>query len=174
MSIMARHAALKSRTYVDGNTVRKAVPARALPKRVSRSREARLAAYRRQQQEREKLYEEQQKRLRRKSMGIDALSLMALLLASGVTLGLCFSYIQLQTEINTHISSIEKKSSELEKLKSENDALQSSIDTSVDLDEVYRVATQELGMVYADQDQVITYSKTESGYVRQYEDIPKN
>lgn len=107
-------------------------------------------------------------------MGIDALSLTALLLASGVTLWLCFSYIQLQTEINTHISSIEKKSSELEKLKSENDALQSSIDTSVDLNEVYRVATQELGMVYADQDQVITYSKTESGYVRQYEDIPQN
>ncbi len=171
---MARHARSKSRTYVDGNTVRKTVPARTLPRRVSRSREARLAAYHRQQQELEKLHQEQQRRLRRKSTGIDKLSLAALLVASGVTLWFCFSYIQLQTEINTHISSIEKKSTALEKLKSENDALQSSIDTSIDLDEVYRVATQELGMVYADQDQIITYSKTESGYVRQYEDIPKN
>ena len=34
------------------------------------------------------------------------------------------------------------------------------------------MATTQLGMVYADRNQVIRYKKTESEYVRQYEDIP--
>ncbi len=122
----------------------------------------------------EKQYQEQQARLRGKAAVVDRLYLFVLAAAMAATLALCFSYLKQQTEINTHISSIEKKSTALEKLKSENDALKSSIDTAVDLNEIYRVATQELGMVYADKDQVITYSKTESGYVRQYEDIPQN
>ena len=42
------------------------------------------------------------------------------------------------------------------------------------LDHVYKVATEELGMVYANKDQVLMYNRTESEYVRQYEDIPKH
>ena len=44
----------------------------------------------------------------------------------------------------------------------------------MDLDYVYKVATEELGMVYANKDQVRLYNKTESEYVRQYEDIPEH
>ena len=33
---------------------------------------------------------------------------------------------------------------------------------------------KELGMVYAKKDQVLLYDKTESEYVRQYEDIPEH
>ena len=62
----------------------------------------------------------------------------------------------------------------MEHLKSENDALQTRIDTYVDLDHVYQVATEELGMVYANKDQILLYNKTESEYVRQYEDLPKH
>ena len=67
---------------------------------------------------------------------------------------------------------IETQEEQLEALKSENDALQTAINTDVDLDHIYEVATNELGMVYADRNQVIRYKKTESEYVRQYEDIP--
>ena len=52
--------------------------------------------------------------------------------------------------------------------------METSINTSLNLDEVYRIATEELGMVYPSKDQVILYNKTESEYVRQYEDIPKH
>ena len=41
------------------------------------------------------------------------------------------------------------------------------------LDNIYKIATEELGMVYANKDQVRMYNKTESEYVRQYEDIPE-
>ena len=53
-----------------------------------------------------------------------------------------------------------------------NSALENRISTLVDLDYIYQVATEELGMTYASDDQVIYYDKSESEYVRQYEDIP--
>ena len=68
---------------------------------------------------------------------------------------------------------IESMESKVEKLKNENDTLETRINAYVNLENVYEIATKELGMVYASKDQVITYDKTESEYVRQYEDIPK-
>ncbi len=50
--------------------------------------------------------------------------------------------------------------------------MQVRINASIDLDHIYKVATEELGMVYANPEQVLLYDKTESEYVRQYEDIP--
>ena len=51
--------------------------------------------------------------------------------------------------------------------------METRINTSIDLDNIYKIATEELGMVYANKDQVRMYNKTESEYVRQYEDIPE-
>ena len=62
----------------------------------------------------------------------------------------------------------------VEALRAENDALETSINTYVDLDYIYDVATKELGMVYANKDQILLYDKTESEYVRQYEDVPEH
>lgn len=42
----------------------------------------------------------------------------------------------------------------------------------VDLEEIRRIATEELGMTYAAKDQVVLYESEESDYVRQYEEIP--
>ena len=44
--------------------------------------------------------------------------------------------------------------------------------SSVDLEEIKRIAISELGMKYAKEGQVITYSGEGSDYVRQYDDIP--
>ena len=62
--------------------------------------------------------------------------------------------------------------SQLDTLRTENDALEKSIDTSVNLNEIYNIATTKLGMVRVGQDNIIQYDKTESEYVKQYEDIP--
>ncbi len=74
--------------------------------------------------------------------------------------------------MTTRMDHIKELEQELDALRSENDITQTRINTSVDLDYVYRVATEELGMVYAGKDQVLMYHQTESEYVRQYEDIP--
>lgn len=97
-----------------------------------------------------------------------------LTIAAVCTLYLCVNYLHLQSSITTRIHTIENLEAELEMLKTENDALQTNINTSVDLDHVYKVATEELGMVYANKNQILQYDKTESEYVRQNEDIPKH
>lgn len=97
-----------------------------------------------------------------------------LTIAAICTLYLCVNYLHVQSSITSRIHNIELLEQDLEVLKSENDALETSINTYVDLDYVYEVATQELGMVYANKNQVIMYNKTESEYVRQYDDIPKH
>ncbi len=168
----AAAASRMARTYVDGNAVRKTQTQRNT-ERYEQLRKRRELERDRILEEREKQYRAQQERLRNKSQTMDATALVIMCAALACTLVFCFSYIRLQTQINTRISSIESMKQQLDKLRSSNDALQNSIDTSLDLDNIYRVATQELGMVYADESQTITFDKTESEYVRQYEDIPK-
>ena len=62
---------------------------------------------------------------------------------------------------------------QVENQRAENNTLETRINTSVNLDHIYKVATEELGMVYPDDSQVIYYDQTEREYVQQYESIPK-
>ena len=62
---------------------------------------------------------------------------------------------------------------QLESLRKENDDNYTRIMTSVDLDYIKEVAVNELGMVYANEDQVILYDGGTRDYVRQNEEIPE-
>lgn len=97
---------------------------------------------------------------------------LLLSIASICTLMICVSYLKIQSEVTARVRNISTLEEELESLKNANDATETNINVSVDLDHVYKVATEELGMVYARKSQVILYDKTEHGYVRQSEDIP--
>lgn len=147
--------------YVDGNTVRKEqyYATESRPQRIVRK---------------EHQYSHRVRRNQEKAFYVDGPYVFALTIAAIVTLFLCVHYLHIQASISTRMNHIEELELTLEHLKSENDALQTRIDTYVDLDHVYQVATEELGMVYASKDQILLYNKTESEYVRQYEDIPKH
>lgn len=82
-------------------------------------------------------------------------------------------YIGLQSEITNSINSISRLESKLNIMKLDNDEEYSRITSSIDLEEVKRVAIQELGMRYAKEGQIITYSGEGSDYVRQIADIPQ-
>ena len=97
-----------------------------------------------------------------------------LTLAAVCALYICIGYLHVQSSMTAKIHNIETLEQQLEQLRSENDALQTRINTDMDLDHIYKVATEELGMVYANRNQVLLYDKTESEYVRQYEDIPNH
>ena len=96
-----------------------------------------------------------------------------LTIAAICTLYLCVNYLQLQSTVAARLNNIEALEKRIETIVADNDALETRINTSVDLDYVYKVATEELGMVYANKNQVRLYNRTESEYVRQYEDIPE-
>ena len=115
----------------------------------------------------------QQERLQGKASANFALAFSVALFML-ITGGLCFHYIKLQTEVNTRMHRIEQKKKEIENLKQKNDALQNAINSALDPEKIYTIATEELGMVYPGDNQVIEYKKSESEYVRQYENIPKS
>ncbi len=146
-------------SYVDGNTVRKL---RVAPD-VRREEEQYEVPQRRRQEHRH------QKTL----SGISFASLIVLTVAIIATVYVCVDYLMVQNEItvmNKQIVSMEKQITTLTK---ENDAAYEAINTAVDLDEIYRVAVEELGMVYPNKNEVITYKSGSADYVRQYEDIPE-
>lgn len=105
--------------------------------------------------------------------GIDLFGILILSVAIGVTFLTCIDYLGVQADIvkmNNEITSLERG---LLKLQNQNDADLSKINTSLDLNYIYQVATNELGMVYPDSDQVINYKNNLGRYVRQYSEIPE-
>ena len=97
---------------------------------------------------------------------------LLLIAAVAAALFVGYRYLCLKSSLDTHMDAIKTLETSLDTLIMENDALEKSIDTSVDLNHVYTVAVNELGMVHVGQDNIIQYDKTESEYVRQYENIP--
>ena len=161
-------------SYIHGTGAEKLAPS---------EREERLQRKRRQDVGRSVKRQHRIRRNQERAMYMDLPYVIMLTLASICTLYLCVNYLHLQSAITgsmaqtgTQIVSLEGMTQEekLEKMRTENDALETSINTSIDLNEIYEIATKELGMVYAKKDQVLLYDKTESEYVRQYEDIPEH
>jgi len=112
-----------------------------------------------------------QKKNKEAALRMDLPYLIMLTAAAVAALVICINYLQVQSQITTSLKNIETQEKILEQLKNDNDALEARIDASINLDEVYRVATEELGMVYANKNQVLEYDRIESEYVRQNEDI---
>jgi len=81
-------------------------------------------------------------------------------------------YLNLQSEITTSIKKIARLESELNDLKLDNDENYDRINSNVNLEEVRRVAIQELGMCYAAEGQIITFNGEGSDYVRQMGELP--
>ncbi len=81
-------------------------------------------------------------------------------------------YISLRAEITRVNEQIEAMESEYRSLKLKNDETYERIINGVDLMDVKKVAMEEMGMVFADEDQVITYEGNDNNYVRQYSVIP--
>lgn len=89
--------------------------------------------------------------------------LMGALFMCGIIL---VNYIQLQSELTAKTRQVANLESELNALKLANDEEYNRINASIDLEEVKRVAIGELGMTYAKEGQIITYSNVGSDYMR--------
>lgn len=81
-------------------------------------------------------------------------------------------YLALQADITSSIKRISQMESTLNEMKLTNDENYDRIVSNVNLDEVKRIAIQELGMGYAKEGQIITFHGEGSDYVRQTGEIP--
>lgn len=153
-----RKANMRERYVVDGNTVRKEAWEQPAGRQERRQDPRRRMQLRRRQE---------------RALYMDLPYVVVLTIAAICALGICVNYLHMQSAMTKQMDGIETLEQKVETLKAENDALETRINTSVDLDYVYKVATEELGMVYAGKDQMVLYDNTESEYIRQNEDIPK-
>ncbi len=97
------------------------------------------------------------------------LFLCVALIATGIIL---VHYIGLQSDITSSVKRISRLESELNELKLANDEEYIRVSSNVDLEEIRRIAIQELGMQYAEEGQIVTFSGDSNDYVKQMADIP--
>jgi Tfp pilus assembly protein PilN len=76
------------------------------------------------------------------------------------------NYLQLQSEITTKVKSISSLESSLNSMQLANDEDYNRIISSVDLEEIRKIAIGELGMTYAKEGQIITYENAGNDYMR--------
>ena len=158
---MSRANDYTEKYVTEGNTVR-VVRAEAEPKRrrrISPEEQRRIVRLNREAQ-------------RTKTVSLNRPLSIMLMLSVAAVLFTGYNYLCLKSSIDAHMDNVKTLEARLENLRNENDELERSIDTSIDLNHVYDVAVNELGMVHANRNNIIQYDKTESEYVRQYEDIP--
>ena len=81
------------------------------------------------------------------------------------------NFISLNIDISHKSKQIASLRKELSTVTMENDNMEMAINSSIDYDYIYKTATEELGMVYASQSQIVTYDHEDSEYVVQYKDV---
>lgn len=109
----------------------------------------------------------------RRKPAINIFSFLVLVTAIGITLSSAVSYLQAQISVNDLNKSVSAKERQLATLTADNDALLSEINTSLDLKKIFDVAVKDLGMVFPNKSQIVTYERAICEYVRQYDKIPE-
>ena len=85
-----------------------------------------------------------------------------------VAMTLCLiGYIKLMSDISATNNKIASLESQLTEMKSSNNEVYNELTGNVDLEEIRRIAIDEFGMKYAEQDQIVIYSDTKGDSVRQ-------
>ena len=145
-------------TYVDGAAVRK-LRAGEQPER-------------RRRQEDQLSVQTSRRTKPEQHMGIGYVLFLAA--ALGVAMWVCVGYLKLQADNTARAKNITALETQLSTLKDENDDEYNRVTTSVDLEKIRDIAMNELGMVYANEDQVVLYDDEGSDYVKQYAEIPED
>ena len=83
----------------------------------------------------------------------------------------CIQYLMLRSEVTSKVKELAKLETQLNELRAENDDTENRIKGAIDLEEVKYRAMNELGMQYANSDQIVAYECEDTDYVRQLIDI---
>ncbi|MBE5938776.1 MAG: hypothetical protein E7266_00125 [Lachnospiraceae bacterium] len=160
-------------SFVDGNTVRR-VANEAAPKydepevnpKKKKSSEEKLNRRANRNAENKVTYRE-------KTKCMNGLYAFVLAVAAVITLALCVRYLELQTTITEKTEYINSLKKDITTITSQNDAMDYSVNSYIDVEHVYKIATEELGMIMADENNVKVYESTEQEFMNQIMDIPK-
>lgn len=126
------------------------------------------------EQPRKKRTSKQVRQNRNKALHMNRAYVIFLAVAAIAMLIVCVNYIQLRSTIISRSANITALQEELASLREENNTKYSVVMDSVNLEDVRTTALDDLGMVYANKDQIVEYDNPTGGYVKQYEAIPED
>ena len=160
--------------YISGNTARKlnSLPAREemLPERRTPLTKEEFRELKSREQK------GQERRQAKRGSHVNVMSLTSFIVLSVsiiLTLYVCVSYVNVQSEITRMDKERARLESELITMQDDNNTALAQINGMMDLTHIYNVATKELGMVHAGKNHIITYKKPKSNYSRKYAKIPE-
>lgn len=87
---------------------------------------------------------------------------------------MCIQYLKIYDGITTAKKNIASTEIALQELKSQNDSLDYTINSFVDVENISKIATEQLGMVRASQSQISFYKSSESEYMKQFNNVPQD
>ncbi len=85
----------------------------------------------------------------------------------------CVIMLSVQTSVESKEKRIESLQEELQDIQADNDAFENKLDSMYSLEDIYTIATGELGMVYSENGQIRYYENEQGDYVKQYSDVPE-
>lgn len=98
--------------------------------------------------------------------------LVAVLSLTAVLFVFCVQYLHLRGTVATKASYISQLQDELTKLKIQNNEKEDDINTNINYNNIYNKAKNEYGMVYPKGKQIRKYNIEDSGYIKQYQNVP--
>ena len=154
--------------YVDGNTVRKV---QEVPERREYRQPEHSVRKNKAKPEQTKPLSKAARRNRAKANNMNR-NFAIFLAALGILIVFCsINYLKLKTECTSKRSQLATLESQLAELKEDNDAYESQVTSSVDLERIRKIAIGRLGMKYPSNQQTETYATEGGSYVRQYQDV---
>ena len=111
--------------------------------------------------ERVRIEEEEDLREKLKNKKIRRANRINFLYTLGVSV-MCVQYLNIQSSVQGNQAAVTQLQSQLNELTNENQEREVEINTSIDYELIYDTAVNELGMIYPDRDQVITYDSVVS------------
>jgi len=103
-----------------------------------------------------------------KKSGMSAVYVVFLAVMMVVAGAACMMYLEITSGIQDDLKQIAKLEAQLNSMKAENDDYENRINGAVDLEMVKKKAMNDLGMQYANDDQIVKYESDDTDYVRQY------
>ncbi|MCR5507568.1 MAG: cell division protein FtsL [Lachnospiraceae bacterium] len=113
----------------------------------------------------------QTRRNREKAGHMNPGYILFLTLAMVMTVAICIQYLMMRATMTNMVKELSSLELNLNELKAENDDTENRIKGAVDLEEIKYRAMNELGMQYANEDQIVSYECEDTDYVRQLVDI---
>lgn len=122
--------------------------------------------------------ERQEKEARREAhkrqnyMRSNRISAAYMVIAVLMACSILYSYVRLQSSITISLRKIASMQNKLEAVRAENDATQKRLATAMSLEDIKSDVTENLGMRYATDSQIIYFEVENTDFMSQYSDLP--